>query len=333
MGWKGALRSINAASRRASREAVRRQKEFDRRQAQLSKLMQREQDALEVEEFENYLEVLRSVHRDCAEPVDWRSLAERPEPPPPLRSDAAEARARQALAAYVPGFFDRLFARVELRRRQLAGAIERAKAADDAGHARAVAEHAHAHQEWADMRELARRILASNREAELEALEQLDPFREMSELGSEITFTVPENGPIHAEILVNGEDVIPSHTKTLLQSGKLSIKKMPVGQFYEIYQDYVCGCVLRTARELFAALPVDAVIVTAKGEVLNTANGHVEVQPIVSAAIPRRTLVRLNFDALDPSDSLRNFTHRMEFKKTKGFLPVRRIAPSEVTLH
>jgi len=333
MGWKGALRSINASSRRASREAVRRQKDFDRRQAQLSKLMQREQDALEVEEFENYLDVLRSIHRDCAEPVDWRSLAARPEPRPPVRSDAAAASAKQALAAYVPGFFDRLFGRVDLRRRELTRAIESAKASDDANHARAVAEHAQVRHDWADMRELARRILAGNREAELEALQQLNPFSEMSELGSEITFKVPEVGPIHAEILVNGEHVIPSNTKALLQSGKLSIKKMPVGQFYEIYQDYVCGCVLRTARELFAALPIDAVIVTAMGEVLNTSSGHVEVQPIVSAAIPRRTLVRLNFDALDPSDSLRNFTHRMDFRKTKGFLPVRRIAPDEVTLH
>lgn len=330
MGWRGALRSINAANRRAGREAVRRQKELHRQQAQYAKMLQRERDALEVEEYEAYLQILGSIHRDCGPAIDWRALLAAPEPPPPAPSRANEERAAQALATYKPGFMDRLFARVELRKRQLAAAVDRARAADAEENAQVVAAHREAVQSWADTRELARRILAGDREAELEAIEQLDPFNEMSELGSAITFEIPESGPIHAQILVNGEDVIPSHTKSLLQSGKVSVKKMPVGQFYDIYQDYVCGCVLRIARELFAVLPVDAVIVTASGEVLNTASGHVEVRPILSAAIPRRTLARLNFDAVDPSDCLRNFVHRMEFRKSKGFAPVRAIAPDEL---
>jgi hypothetical protein len=30
----------------------------------------------------------------------------------------------------------------------------------------------------------------------------------------------------------------------------------------------------------------------------------------------------LNFESLDPSDALRDFVHRMSFKKTKGFARV-----------
>jgi hypothetical protein len=88
--------------------------------------------------------------------------------------------------------------------------------------------------------------------------------------------------------------------------------------------------VLRVARETFALLPVEIVIVTAMGEVLNSATGHVEELPILSAAIPRATLQRLNFAMLDASDSLRNFVHRMDFKKTRGFVPVNRIEPGEL---
>ena len=38
-------------------------------------------------------------------------------------------------------------------------------------------------------------------------------------------------------------------------------KPMPKGLFHGIYLDYLCGCVLRVAREVFALLPVDTVLV------------------------------------------------------------------------
>jgi hypothetical protein len=87
---------------------------------------------------------------------------------------------------------------------------------------------------------------------------------------------------------------------------------------------------LRVARELFALLPLEAAIVTASANVLNTGTGHIENQPIVSVMIPRKTLAMLNFQTLDPSDSLKNFVHQMDFKKTKGFAPVKKIRPADV---
>lgn len=296
------------------------------------KMQQRELDALEVEEFENYLAVLRSVHRDCGPVIDWRSLANQPEPAAPAPSRDHEQRAAQELAGYRPGFGDRLFRRVEQRTRDLQAGVERGRELDRKETGRAAAAHMGALETWRDTRELAQRILAGDHEARLAAIEQMDPFGELSDLGSEIAFQVPEEGPIMAQILVNGEHVIPSQVKSLLQSGKLSAKKMPAGQFFEIYQDYVCSCVLRIGRELFALLPVEAVIVTAEGELLNSATGYVERQPILSVAIPRRTLLGLNFDTIDPSDSLRNFHHRMDFKRTKGFTPIRPVEPWEVSL-
>lgn len=122
--------------------------------------------------------------------------------------------------------------------------------------------------------------------------------------------------------------MIPREERTLLQSGRLSVKRLPAGKFNELYQDYVCGCVLRIAREVFALLPLDSIIVTAVADVLDTSIGHVREQPILSVAFPRAGLERLNFDALDPSDSMKGFVHRMSFKKTTGFAPVTRIDPA-----
>jgi hypothetical protein len=83
-------------------------------------------------------------------------------------------------------------------------------------------------------------------------------------------------------------------------------------------------------HELLAALPVRWVVVTAVDDLLNTQTGHMEASAILSVAIPRETMAKLNLDSVDPSDAIQNFLHRMNFKKTKGFLAVERISPSEV---
>ena len=44
----------------------------------------------------------------------------------------------------------------------------------------------------------------------------------------------------------------------------------------------------------------------------------------------RTTLARLNFDALDPSDSMANFVHNMKLKRGVGFVEVDFVEGSEL---
>lgn len=55
---------------------------------------------------------------------------------------------------------------------------------------------------------------------------------------------------------------------------------------------------------------------------INSSTGHKEVPTILAVHFTRDALTRLNFAAIDPSDALKNFPHRMKFKKTTGFDPV-----------
>jgi hypothetical protein len=147
-----------------------------------------------------------------------------------------------------------------------------------------------------------------------------------------LEFDIKEGLPIHAILHVRGEEVLPKTGKRLLQSGRLSEKPLPKREYYELYQDHVCSAVLRVARDLLAILPIDAAVVTAKDTLLNTGTGHLEEQAILSAAIPRKTLERLNLQLLDPSDSMENFIHQMDFKKTKGLQPVEPLDPRQLPL-
>jgi hypothetical protein len=54
-------------------------------------------------------------------------------------------------------------------------------------------------------------------------------------------------------------------------------------------------------------------------ERLDSSTGHMRPDPILAVRFALESLARLNVKAIDPSDSLKNFPHRMKFKKTVGF--------------
>jgi hypothetical protein len=299
-----------------------------RQQKQYHKMLLREQAALEAQLFENRVELLRSMYKECGPVWDWQSIKSTPAPASPIRSHELENAAKAALDNFQPSFWDKLFRKVDSKREVLSRAVEQGQDADAKAYLVAVTKHQTEIEEWQERKSIAERILTGDLTAYREAFEEVAPFSEISDLGSSVQFRFENPHLIEITLIIRGHEAIPTETKTLLQSGRLSTKKMPQGQFYELYQDYICGCVLRVANETFALLPFETVIVTAVGDVLNTQSGHLEVKPLLSVVLPRSTLEKLNLDAIDPSNSMRNFVCRMDFKKTKGFMVVDRIEAS-----
>jgi hypothetical protein len=211
--------------------------------------------------------------------------------------------------------------------------IEQARLQDDYEFHRALQAYSEQIAEWEKLKNLARRILTGEHKAFTETFFELNPFAEISDLGSAIHFTVHTTKLVECVVKVNGKQAIPTEVKTLTASGKVSVKPMPKGHFHEIYQDYVCGCVLRVARELFALLPVDTVLVTASVGSPDPQTNRVTEQPVLSVAIPRAVVTRLNFGQLDPSDAMENFQHRGDFKesrKAEAFHPVTPLTPADI---
>lgn len=330
MGWKGTLRSVRATYRQAERDAQRRQRELERQRKEYERMQELERAAYEVDVHENRIQLLLSVHKERSPPLDWNAMAAAPEPTEPERQSVAEQAARKELEDYQPGLLDRAMKREQKKRSWLAEEVEKAIQIDQAKHRAALRSWRDEHQDWKESRDLATRILATEPDAMLEAIEKLSPFSDISELGARLTFEIGDSRAVEATLHVHGDEVVPKEAKSLLKSGRLSVKQMPKSKFYELYQDYVCSCVLRVANELFAILPVELVFVTAVDRLLNTKTGHLEETPILSVAVSRETLSGLNLELIDPSDSLENFVHRMDFKKTKGFAGVRRLVPEDL---
>ncbi|WP_432217796.1 hypothetical protein ACREYJ_24595 [Pseudomonas kribbensis] len=325
MTWKGTLRSMQASARRAERNSKRRQRELEVRQKAYAKMEALEQAAHEVEVYENHIELLLSVHKDCGEQINWGEFVSQPAPIKPVELNTHEIHAREKHSSYKPGFIVRTLKLEARKRRKLEEAIPAAVAKDRQKLAEELKEWEAQHREWQEDYDLATGVLAGNAQSKIDAVMQVNPFTDISHLGTSITFSVGETGIFECTLSVHGEKVIPQEIKSLLQSGKLSVKKMPISKFNELLQDYVCSCVLRVGQELLSILPERMVIVTAVDSLLNSATGHLEDQPILSVAISRDTLFKLNMQSIDPSDSMKNFVHNMNFKKTAGFLPVSKV--------
>jgi hypothetical protein len=323
MGSRGLLRALEADERRRQRDAQRQQRELELRRKEQAKLSAIEQARLEVETYENRLEVLLSVHKEQGPPWDWPAIAAALPPPCPQKASYHESQAKQRALVLHP------------EKQQAAGAsIQQAQSEDERAFQEATKAHTEEVAEWEQMKSFARRILAGEHKAFIEALVEFSPLAEISDVGSLMHFTVETADLIRCELKVNGTQAIPSEAKTLTATEKVSIKPMPKTRFHEIYQDYVCGCMLRVAREVFAMLPVDTVLITASADILDTRTGQTSEQPVLSAVMPRAAIAGLDFDKLDPSDAVENFLHRGNFKasrKAGAFQPITPLSPVDVT--
>lgn len=319
MTLNSVLRSMAASARRAERESIRRQRENVRQMKQYVKQQEVEFAALEVEQFENRVALLKTMHQDCSIPWDWKRVNDSPQPEKPYKLDKNELIAVNDLNNYEPSFLDKLFRKVDKKISAFNEQITVSKNMDEVEYKNNLAKYEVEYKEWNEIRDLSAKILAGDITAYKEAIEEVNPFSEISEIGSSIEFNVLSRDLIDITFNVNTSEAIPSEEKAQLKSGKLSIKEMPKVKFFELYQDYVCSCVLRVARETFALLPLEKALITAVAELLNTQTGYLETQPILSVLIPKLTLDRLNFGSIDPSDSMRNFKCNMSFKKTVGF--------------
>ncbi len=327
MGWKGTVRSIGAAVRAVERDAKRRQRELEARQKQYDKMQELERAKYEVDVYENRIDLLLSVHKECSDSIDWHSIKSSPEPQKPENVKEREQKAREKADGYEVGFFDRLFNREEKIRKRLEEIITRA-IDDDAYDSRiSLKEWNEKYSDWEESVSLAKEVIENYDESKIKAIEAVDNLSDISVLGTSLSFSMVDNQIIESTINAHGSDIIPNRIKTLLKNGRLSEKQMPKGKFNELYQDYVCGCVLRVANEIFSILPEEIVIVTVVDNLLNSTTGHLEESPILSVAVSRNTIQSLNMDEIDPSDSMSNFVHNVKFNKTKGFEAVEPIRP------
>ena len=178
------------------------------------------------------------------------------------------------------------------------------------------------------MRELqpfAQRVLAGDIDAYFKVIEQVDPFDDLLEYGSGFEVGTDDPKFMEIEFQVKSDEIIPTEYPDMKANGEIVMKAFSKTAYYELVQDYVSSTMLRVARDTFALLPVQQVIIHAVDKVLNPATGNDEEVTICSAKIKRDAMATLNFERIDPSDCLESFESNVKFRKTAGYAPVDRV--------
>lgn len=321
MGWKGTMRSMAAASRAAARDAERR-----RKAAQKQQTLDDAYDA--VKNWEEYVANLISVHVNLADSINWHKIAALPEPQKPNRKSEHLTKAERKLSSFKPTFITKLTGGTDKKLSKLKSALKLADEKDQKKFQNSLNKYEEKLKEWNDDTEMAKRLLSNDVEAFKEVISELKTFVEEDRIGDHINFQIMED-KVHAMPLVHSDEIIPKTRRKLRASGTLSETKMPAGEFNELYQDYVASVALKVAGDIFHVLPIETVFVTCMSKMLNTSTGYLEPTPILSVQFVKETFIKLNLKNVDPSDSLKNFNHAMNFKRTKGFVAIEPLEPLE----
>ena len=336
MSWKSFARELERAQRRSvqrqkayARAVAREDRERDRawkahqkREAARQKERAKAVAAGEVAQYETYVEALQALHKQCSSSWDWEALVACPPPTEPARASTNEDHARSILAAYVPGFFEKLFGKGKTRRAELEASVSAGRHRDDELHQASLVQWQDEMASWQRHRDVGQRILQQDQAVYPEALDLTGAFDEVAQYGTAVRSGEARRDAVLLTAEITDDEIVPTEVLKQLASGKLSTKAMPKGQYWELYQDHVCSCAIRLACEIFSALPVNRAIVNIGKSQLSTATGHPELVTFLAVHFTRRQVEAINLEAIDPSDSMSNFSHRMTFRKTQGFQPV-----------
>lgn len=100
-----------------------------------AKNLQREQEQewaqYEVQLFETQCELVKSIHKECDEPVDWVEVLNSHPPHQLGEPGLKEKNAVKEYNHYKPGFFEKLLKKDEQKRKLLLEHIEQAKKEDE----------------------------------------------------------------------------------------------------------------------------------------------------------------------------------------------------------
>lgn len=283
--------------------------------------------------FENYLEVITSVHKDGWGPFDWRQIASNPAPAPPSFLPRHEHAAHQVAASYQAGLTDRLLGRDEDRRRELHAHVEAARGRDAFEYQAAMEQYRVAYESWQWFSNVARGVLQGDVTAYRAVLDYLAPFSDLLELGTAISLVDAQPAALAFSCIVRDADIVPNEEVKLTPAGKASHKPMVKSRYWELYQQHVCGCAIRVARDAFALLPVTRVVVNAGTPKLDARTGHMVDVTILAASVLRDAFQRINVEAADPAQAITNFDHHLKFKKASGFDPVEPITLADQFLY
>lgn len=155
-------------------------------------------------------------------------------------------------------------------------------------------------QMWSYYHSVSSKILAGDIDTYLQLIYEVNPLDDLLMYGSNYEFGTDDAKKIEVEFNVNVNAL--SEVKQKINNTEYNL----------LLQDYICSVCIRIARDMFALLPIRNTIV----------HTVLDGKTIVSVDFDRQTLSKVKFGYVDPSDTLEQFKHNMDFDEMNGFASV-----------
>ncbi|MDR0270253.1 hypothetical protein [Paenibacillus sp.] len=269
-----------------------------------------EKHAFEAAWYDNQLEWIASIHRICGEPINWEQIAASAPPFPRGEKGPNEKLAEKSCLEFKPTRMQKLLKQDAAIRQELEEQLEMAREQDRQDY-----------MQWKSVTDFAHSIREGNRTAYLRVLEEIAPLEDLLTMGSGLEFTVLNTAAVEVEMDMNSGQVIPHGSKLLTEEGIFKESPFSIEEQHELECKYVCGSVIRIARELFAVLPLDTVLVHAKDTKMNLGIGQEEYVTVLSIQFDRDALSEMDTDREASPELLAPFLHHIKFDAATGFDP------------
>lgn len=322
MGWKPVEVDFEFTLRRHSYET---DKDFKAR----VKDAEKEHAAKEVNRFERYLDAVSSFHQECSPLWNWAHIANSLPPVAPVPTNAAESAAQQAIANYQPGFLSRLSGSAAEQRLKHEQALVEGRRQDAELNASALHRYQLAHRFWAEGVRVAPGVLRRDLELCRAALVHGGGCLELEKLGTNVELDAVHDGLVVLRGTVNDDEVVPHEEAKLTASGKLSIKAMTESRWWALMQTHVCSAALRIAQESYFVLGADVAVVNMFVVRMDPSIGYRRPVPVLGGRFDKVRFQGINLRQIDPAAAMKNFPHRIKFKKSSGFDPIEPMAHDE----
>lgn len=153
---------------------------------------------------------------------------------------------------------------------------------------------------WEYCRGKAYDVLNGNIDTYLQIIQDVGPLEDLLEFGFGFECGTDNPNYMFVEFETKQNEIMPSKSS------------MKITDYNDLFQDYVCSCSIRVARDIFALLPVSHVIVHALSE----------GSTVLSVDFERRIFTKLRFQGFDASELVEEFKCNMNYDAQIGFQPV-----------
>lgn len=273
--------------------------------------------------YEDYLreeENRYELHRHCAAKNDWNITATASPPAKPAPIDCTSAT-RSRIASYQPNSITKWLGLAGICVARMERTLEIEIRTEQESNQSLSNRYQEDFSTWKSRTTFAKRIIDGEVKAYQKVLEEAAHLKEIP-VGTSMNFNFCDSSTLTLTLDLLPQSHFPTEEHRLTKTGKLSTKTLSQSAMNERHLRHVCSAVLRMTAELFALLPFDTILATGKIEWLDLSTGNTSEQPIISAIMTREDTQNLNYQHLDPVETLKNFKVRLDYRVRRGFAPV-----------